>query len=68
MMTDEKDRHEGQCPAPAGDSRRDRLKLALRQNLKRRKLQARARGDATEAPSNDDEVPPHDARGKKPGK
>jgi hypothetical protein len=32
--------------ADAKDSRRDRLKLALRENLKRRKSQARGRGDA----------------------
>jgi hypothetical protein len=29
------------------DSRRDRLKLALRENLKRRKSQARGRSDAS---------------------
>ena len=29
------------------DSRRDRLKLALRENLKRRKSQARGRGEAS---------------------
>jgi hypothetical protein len=33
--------------ADAKDSRRDRLKLALRENLKRRKSQARGRGDAS---------------------
>jgi hypothetical protein len=32
--------------ADVKDSRRDRLKLALRENLKRRKSQARGRGDA----------------------
>ena len=31
--------------ADVKDSRRDRLKLALRENLKRRKSQARGRGD-----------------------
>jgi hypothetical protein len=35
------------------DSRRDRLKLALRENLKRRKAQARGRNDAS-APSSAD--------------
>jgi hypothetical protein len=43
------------------------LKLALRENLKRRKSQARGRGDVTMAPSNGDEVSPHDGSGKKPG-
>jgi hypothetical protein len=32
--------------ADVKDSRRDRLKLALRENLKRRKSQARGRGEA----------------------
>jgi hypothetical protein len=41
------------------------LKLALRENLKRRKSQARGRGDVTMAPSNGDEVSPHDGSGKK---
>jgi hypothetical protein len=67
-MADEKIKGGVQTGAAVKNSRRDRLKLALRQNLKRRKSQARARGDATEAPSNDDDVPPHDARGEKPGK
>ena len=33
--------------ADVQDSRRDRLKLALRENLKRRKSQARGRGEAS---------------------
>jgi hypothetical protein len=45
---------------PAGtaakDKRQDRLKLALRENLKRRKSQARQRGDFTPASSASDEV------------
>jgi hypothetical protein len=46
--------------APRQDARHERLKLALRDNLKRRKSQARARSDqardkATEASSNNDE-------------
>ena len=40
-MTDEKDNRGRQAAAPAGDSRQDRLKQALRENLKRRKSQAR---------------------------
>ena len=35
----------GKTDADVKDSRRDRLKLALRENLKRRKSQARGRGD-----------------------
>jgi len=35
------------------DARQQRLKLALRENLKRRKQQARARSDATTASSED---------------
>jgi hypothetical protein len=67
-MTDEKAKGRGPGAPFSKDPRQDRLKLALRENLKRRKSQARARGDATTAPSNDDDVPPHDASGKKPGK
>jgi hypothetical protein len=37
------------------DSRQQRLKLALRDNLKRRKSQARQRGKIADAPSNDHE-------------
>jgi hypothetical protein len=77
-MTDEKDKDEGRTTAPAKnpgkdpgkDPRQDRLKQALRQNLKRRKSQARersGRGDATIAPSNRDDLSPHDGGGKKPG-
>jgi hypothetical protein len=40
------------------------LKQALRENLKRRKSQARARGDPTSAPSHSDEASPYDS-GKK---
>jgi hypothetical protein len=46
--------------APAGhaarDKRQDRLKLALRENLKRRKSQARERADFTAASSASDDV------------
>jgi hypothetical protein len=38
------------------DRRRERLKLALRENLKRRKSQARERSDFTPASSASDEV------------
>jgi hypothetical protein len=51
---------------PRHDQRRDRLKLALRENLKRRKSQARGRSDASVAPFNGDEASPYDGSGKKP--
>ena len=37
----------GKNDADVKDLRRDRLKLALRENLKRRKSQARGRGEAS---------------------
>lgn len=49
---------------PRPDPRQDRLKLALRENLKRRKSQARGRSDAGAAPSNSDDVSPHHGGGK----
>ena len=66
-MKDEKDKYEGQTGKPAKNPRQDRLKLALRENLRRRKSQARGRSDVTVAPSNEDDVSPHDVSGKKPG-
>jgi hypothetical protein len=44
-MTDEKHKR-------GKDSRQDRLKLALRENLKRRKSQARERSQVAQAPAN----------------
>jgi hypothetical protein len=61
-MTDDKDKREGQTPT----KRQHRLKLALRENLKRRKSQARGRSDAGIAPSSDTEACLHDGSGKKP--
>lgn len=49
-MTDKSDK------AAGGGSREDRLKSALRENLKRRKLQARERGRATD-PAHDEVAP-----------
>jgi tRNA A37 threonylcarbamoyladenosine dehydratase len=40
------------------DSRQDRLKQALRENLKRRKSQARGRTDIANAPSDDEAASP----------
>ena len=44
-MTGDQDRAAGKNDADGKDSRRDRLKQALRENLKRRKSQARGRRD-----------------------
>jgi hypothetical protein len=76
-MTDDKNKREGQAATlaknpkkapgdPGKDTRQDRLKLALRENLKRRKSQARGRGGGAIAPSNADGVSPHETSGKKP--
>jgi hypothetical protein len=46
-MKDNQDRLAEKTGEDVKDSRRDRLKLALRENLKRRKSQARGRGDAS---------------------
>jgi hypothetical protein len=62
-MAEEKDK------APTGsrmkDLRQDRLKLALRENLKRRKEQARARSKTRETPSAGHEASPHGQLGKR---
>jgi hypothetical protein len=60
-MTHEKDNRDRQTAAPARESRQDRLKLALRENLKRRKSQARGRSDVTDAPSETTEASLDDA-------
>jgi hypothetical protein len=65
-MKDEKDKYEGQSGKPARDLRRDRLKQALRENLKRRKSQARARDDFVIAPSNAKDAAPHEGIKKEP--
>ena len=74
-MQDDKPKREGQTGMPAKsrekdpkkDPRQDRLKMALRENLKRRKSQAKGRGDLAITPSNGDDTTPHDDSGKKPG-
>jgi hypothetical protein len=63
-MTDEKDSRDRQAAAPAGESRQDRLKLALRENLKRRKSQARGRSEAAGASSESADATLDDAGGK----
>jgi hypothetical protein len=59
-MNDEPDKREGKNPKH--DPRQDRLKLALRENLKRRKSQARGRSETTAC---NDDMPPHDENEKK---
>jgi hypothetical protein len=69
-MKDDRPKGEGKAAAPAKnprkDSRQDRLKLALRENLKRRKSQAKGRSDFAGAPSDTDDASPYRG-GKKPG-
>ena len=59
-MADKDGKDPRQVTARARDSRADRLKLALRANLKRRKMQARERGEAADAPSTGDETSLHE--------
>nr|WP_233475827.1 hypothetical protein [Bradyrhizobium brasilense] len=68
-MTGDQDRGGGQAGARVKDSRQDRLKLALRENLKRRKSQARGRNDAASseaAHGSLDGGSPDDADGNEP--
>jgi hypothetical protein len=68
MMTHDSDGGEGRAVHLAKkDARRDRLKEALRENLKRRKSQARGRNDIAPASSHDEAAAPHDDGGEKPG-
>jgi hypothetical protein len=61
-MNDEPDKRESkkQKQDPEKDPRQDRLKLALRENLKRRKSQAKGRSGAAVAPSEPDHPSPHE--------
>jgi len=63
-MKDDTDKAGG---LPKKGARRDRLKEALRENLKRRKSQARGRSDITPAPSHGEALAPHDGDAEKPG-
>jgi hypothetical protein len=67
-MKDDKANRDRQISSPAKDSRQDRLKLALRENLKRRKSQARGRSDAVGASSEDADTSLDDGSGKEPGR
>jgi hypothetical protein len=64
-MTDDQVKREGKTADRVKDSRRDRLKLALRENLKRRKSQARGRDDLAGASSEDAAAILDDASGEK---
>ena len=64
-MTGDQDRAAGKNAADVKDSRRDRLKLALRENLKRRKSQARGRREPG-APSESTDASLDDGGGDKP--
>jgi hypothetical protein len=59
-MADKGGKGEWQVAARARDSRADRLKRALRENLKRRKAQARERGKGGEGPSTGDKTSLHE--------
>ena len=60
-MTHEKDNHDRQAAASAKETRQNRLKLALRENLKRRKSQARGRGEGAGTSSETTEASLDDA-------
>jgi hypothetical protein len=53
-MADENDKSERQDSKQARASRDDRLKSALRENLKRRKVQARERATSVDPSQNED--------------
>jgi hypothetical protein len=65
-MTGDQGKDGGQAGSRMKDSRQDRLKLALRENLKRRKLQARGREDT--ASSEDVDASLDDAGGNRPNR
>ena len=67
-MKDDKDKREVQTGSLKKNPKQDRLKLALRENLKRRKSQARGRSHMAAAPSDDVDASLHDDSEKKPGK
>ena len=67
-MKDEADKRERRSGSPVKDPRQDRLKLALRENLNRRKSQARGRSGIAATSSEDDVASLDDAGGTKPSK
>ncbi|MBV8922920.1 hypothetical protein [Bradyrhizobium sp.] len=64
-MADKTDGERRQGAGPSKGTRQERLKLALRENLKRRKFQTRERNKASAAPGNDHEACPHGELGKR---
>ena len=66
-MQDDQDKRAGKSGGGVKDSRQQRLKLALRENLKRRKSQARGRNDEAAASSENADASLDDAGGEKPG-
>ncbi len=66
-MTDDQAKREGKAGVDVRDPRRDRLKAALRENLKRRKSQARGRDDRGGAPSERTDASLDDADGETRG-
>jgi hypothetical protein len=66
-MKDNQAKREGKAGADVRDPRRDRLKAALRENLKRRKSQARGRDDLGAASSEPADASLDDAGGETPG-
>lgn len=66
-MQDDQDKRADKTGRDVRDSRQQRLKLALRENLKRRKSQARGRSDEAAASSESTDASLDDAGGEKPG-
>jgi hypothetical protein len=66
-MKDDQAKREGKAGGDVRDPRRDRLKAALRENLKRRKSQARGRDDPGAASSEPADASLDDAGGETPG-
>jgi hypothetical protein len=62
-MQDDQDKRAGKAGRDVKDSRQQRLKLALRENLKRRKSQARGRSDEAAASSETADASLDDAGG-----
>ena len=66
-MQDDQEKRAATAKPVVKDSRQQRLKLALRENLRRRKSQARGRSDETAASSENADASLDDAGGEKPG-
>lgn len=64
-MADERNKDERQAASRGANSRQDRLKSALRENLKRRKAQERERRNIADIPSGHDEASPDGELGKR---